>query len=433
MSKFSPVTILSKQLTKYNKLRIIENQTNLTFRAVFVPCLVLIFVFGNILSTFIAISYLRDGTLFQNFGHFYFLLASVETYLGALCFGTLSGKVNKVSIQFLHKLKKCSFTSDQVLRKKIGACAPIRICFGKKYDGVDTQGNSYRYSRSCHSGLEGWTKRGLSQRQIWTKYKLARTTIQTIIKNFKANGSVQNKVRSGRKPILAHREVRHVLNKVNVTPSLSAPKLSTEIKEMFGKQSSPEASYCTEECNQTSEVCQRPHFQATNILGHILWTDESKFNVFGSDGRRRVWRYPKEALNPKNLNPTVKHGGGSVMVWGCMASRICSKTWTWTTICLPTRQRSETLCQVHHGILQEKKIPKLEWPPQSPDLNPIEHLCDHIEREIRKQSFSGIPGLKSRIREVWETISEDVTKNLVNSMTRRLEAVLKANGGPTKY
>ncbi|OXA46301.1 Transposable element Tc1 transposase [Folsomia candida] len=303
----------------------------------------------------------------------------------------------------------------------------------EKYDGVDTQGNSYRYSRSCHSGLEGWTKRGLSQRQIWTKYKLARTTIQTIIKNFKANGSVQNKVRSGRKPILAHREVRHVLNKVNVTPSLSAPKLSTEIKEMFGKQSSPEASYCTEECNQTSEVCQRPHFQATNILGHILWTDESKFNVFGSDGRRRVWRYPKEALNPKNLNPTVKHGGGSVMVWGCMASRICSKTWTWTTICLPTRQRSETLCQVHHGILQEKKIPKLEWPPQSPDLNPIEHLCDHIEREIRKQSFSGIPGLKSRIREVWETISEDVTKNLVNSMTRRLEAVLKANGGPTKY
>ncbi|OXA49181.1 Transposable element Tc1 transposase [Folsomia candida] len=306
-------------------------------------------------------------------------------------------------------------------------------CSLEKYDGVDTQGNSYRYSRSCHSGLEGWTKRGLSQRQIWTKYKLARTTIQTIIKNFKANGSVQNKVRSGRKPILAHREVRHVLNKVNVTPSLSAPKLSTEIKEMFGKQSSSEASYCTEECNQTSEVCQRPHFQATNILGHILWTDESKFNVFGSDGRRRVWRYPKEALNPKNLNPTVKHGGGSVMVWGCMASRICSKTWTWTTICLPTRQRSETLCQVHHGILQEKKIPKLEWPPQSPDLNPIEHLCDHIEREIRKQSFSGIPGLKSRIREVWETISEDVTKNLVNSMTRRLEAVLKANGGPTKY
>ncbi|OXA48688.1 Transposable element Tc1 transposase [Folsomia candida] len=339
-----------------------------------------------------------------------------------------------VSLTYLFELGfRAEWKADPRVLQLVNCVVQGHTLNHEKYDGVDTQGNSYRYSRSCHSGLEGWTKRGLSQRQIWTKYKLARTTIQTIIKNFKANGSVQNKVRSGRKPILAHREVRHVLNKVNVTPSLSAPKLSTEIKEMFGKQSSPEASYCTEECNQTSEVCQRPHFQATNILGHILWTDESKFNVFGSDGRRRVWRYPKEALNPKNLNPTVKHGGGSVMVWGCMASRICSKTWTWTTICLPTRQRSETLCQVHHGILQEKKIPKLEWPPQSPDLNPIEHLCNHIEREIRKQSFSGIPGLKSRIREVWETISEDVTKNLVNSMTRRLEAVLKANGGPTKY
>ncbi|OXA41532.1 Transposable element Tc1 transposase [Folsomia candida] len=280
---------------------------------------------------------------------------------------------------------------------------------------------------------KGGQKGGLSQRQIGTKYKLARTTIQTIIKNFRANGSVQNKVRSGRKPILAHPEVRHVLNKVNVTPSLSAPKLSTEIKEMFGKQSSPEASYCTEECNQTSEVCQRPHFQATNILGHILWTDESKFNVFGSDGRRRVWRYPKEALNPKNLNPTVKHGGGSVMVWGCMASRICSKTWTWTTICLPTRQRSETLCHVHHGILQEKKIPKLEWPPQSPDLNPIEHLWDHIEREIRKKSFSGIPGLKSRIREVWETISEDVTKNLRTHMKKAERPVFPCHLCPLTF
>lgn len=186
---------------------------------------------------------------------------------------------------------------------------------------------------------KGGQKGGLSQRQIGTKYKLARTTIQTIIKNFRANGSVQNKVRSGRKPILAHREVRHVLNKVNVTPSLSAPKLSTEIKEMFDKQVSPRTIQRTLNKgnlkshravrkplivprNATKRVkFARDHISKPQTFwDSILWTDESKFNVFGSDGRRRVWRYPKEALNPKNLNPTVKHGGGSVMVWGCMAS-----------------------------------------------------------------------------------------------------------------
>ena len=49
---------------------------------------------------------------------------------------------------------------------------------------------------------------------------------------------------------------------------------------------------------------------------------------------------------------------------------------------------------------EKNKIFKLEWPSQCPDLNPIEHLWEHIEREIRKMSFSGISGLKLRINEV---------------------------------
>ncbi|GFW03940.1 hypothetical protein TNCV_2050561 [Trichonephila clavipes] len=42
--------------------------------------------------------------------------------------------------------------------------------------------------------------------------------------------------------------------------------------------------------------------------------------IFGNDGRRTIWRKPNTALDPKNLRPTVKHGVGSVTVWGCMAS-----------------------------------------------------------------------------------------------------------------
>ncbi|GBO10149.1 hypothetical protein AVEN_191465-1 [Araneus ventricosus] len=48
--------------------------------------------------------------------------------------------------------------------------------------------------------------------------------------------------------------------------------------------------------------------------------DESKFNIFGSDGRITVWRKPNEELNTKNLLPTVKHGCGGIMVWGCVAA-----------------------------------------------------------------------------------------------------------------
>ncbi len=48
---------------------------------------------------------------------------------------------------------------------------------------------------------------------------------------------------------------------------------------------------------------------------HVLW---SKINLFGSDGVKRVWWQPGEENKEECVLPTVKHGGGSVMVWGCM-------------------------------------------------------------------------------------------------------------------
>lgn len=52
----------------------------------------------------------------------------------------------------------------------------------------------------------------------------------------------------------------------------------------------------------------------------MLFTDESKFNLFGSGGRVNVWRQSNTELELKHLRPTVKHGGGSVLVWGCMSA-----------------------------------------------------------------------------------------------------------------
>ncbi len=53
---------------------------------------------------------------------------------------------------------------------------------------------------------------------------------------------------------------------------------------------------------------------------HVLWSDETKINLFGSDGVKRVWRQPGEEYKDKCVLPTVKHDGGSVMVWGCMSA-----------------------------------------------------------------------------------------------------------------
>jgi len=48
----------------------------------------------------------------------------------------------------------------------------------------------------------------------------------------------------------------------------------------------------------------------------ILWSDESKFNLFGSDGRVYVRKRSGEEFLLEFIQPTVKFGGGSVMMWG---------------------------------------------------------------------------------------------------------------------
>ncbi len=70
-------------------------------------------------------------------------------------------------------------------------------------------------------------------------------------------------------------------------------------------------------CKQFAEDKQNKDMDYWN---HVLWPDETKINLFGSDGVKCVWRQPGEEYKDKSVLPTVKHGGGSVMVWGCMSA-----------------------------------------------------------------------------------------------------------------
>ncbi|GFW15047.1 uncharacterized protein TNCV_983391 [Trichonephila clavipes] len=51
----------------------------------------------------------------------------------------------------------------------------------------------------------------------------------------------------------------------------------------------------------------------------VIFSDESKFEIFTPPSIRKVWRKNKTALETKNVLPTLKYGGGNVMVWGCVA------------------------------------------------------------------------------------------------------------------
>ncbi|GFT16774.1 transposable element Tcb1 transposase [Trichonephila clavipes] len=72
-------------------------------------------------------------------------------------------------------------------------------------------------------------------------------------------------------------------------------------------------------------------------------------------------------------------------------------------------------------------------PPQSLDLNVIENLWSHLERSVQKHQITSKEKLKSVLQGEWLNIAPETTRHLVESMPRRLEAVISAKGYATKY
>ena len=55
---------------------------------------------------------------------------------------------------------------------------------------------------------------------------------------------------------------------------------------------------------------------------NVLWSDETKMELFGHNDHHYVWRKNLEACKPKNTIPTMKHVGDSIMFWGCFAAGV---------------------------------------------------------------------------------------------------------------
>ena len=74
------------------------------------------------------------------------------------------------------------------------------------------------------------------------------------------------------------------------------------------------------------------------------------------------------------------------------------------------------------------------WPPYSPDLNPIEHLWDALDRRVRKRVNvpNNVAQLQLALIQEWNNIPQRTIDNLVGSMVRRVGAATAARGGHTR-
>jgi transposase len=91
---------------------------------------------------------------------------------------------------------------------------------------------------------------------------------------------------------------------------------------------------------------------------------------------------------------------------------------------------------------EENGIELLDFPPYSPDLNPIENLWKLLKEAIQKHhpelntalsNNNSLQRLSEAAVEAWEALEDNILHRLVDSMNRRLQAVIRARGWYTKY
>uniref|UniRef100_A0A8C5PIU7 Transposase n=1 Tax=Leptobrachium leishanense TaxID=445787 RepID=A0A8C5PIU7_9ANUR len=378
---------------------------------------------------------------------------------------------------------------------------------------------SREWSRKTREEVITLHRKGNGYKKIAKMLNIPRETIGSIIHKFKAKGTVETLPGRGRKKMLTSTAVRYLKRRVEKSPRVTAEELRKDLSDVGTEVSAqtirrtlrneglhartPRRTPLLSPKNKKSRLqYAKSHVdKPQKFWDSVLWTDETKLELFGPMDQRYVWRRKNKAYEEKNTLPTVKHGGGSIMLWGCFASAGTGKLqrvqgtmnslqyqeilddnvmqsvtnlrlgrrWTFQQDNDPKHTSKST-----RAWLQIKGWNILEWPSQSPDLNPIENLWWNLKKAVavRKpknvtelEAFAhdewakipypdlnpienlwwdlkkavavrkpkNVTELEAFAHDEWAKIPVDRCKTLVSSYASRLKAVITVKGCCTKY
>lgn len=325
-------------------------------------------------------------------------------------------------------------------------------------------------------------QQGLSQTKISKQTGISRCAVQALLKKHKETGNVEDRRRSGRPRKLSAADEKHLKLISLRNRKLTSSAISSELAETSGTQVHPSTVWrsLARSGLHGRVAAKKPYLRHGNKAKRldyarkhrnwgaekwqqVLWTDESKFEIFGCSRRQFVRRRAGERYNNECLQATVKHGGGSLQVWGCISANGVGDLVRINGVLNAEKYRQ---ILIHHAIpsgrrmigpkfiLQHDNDPKhtanviknylqrkeeqevlevMVWPPQSPDLNIIESVWDFMKRQKDLRKPTSTEDLWLVLQDVWNNLPAEFLQKLCASVPRRIDAVLKAKGGHTKY
>ncbi|GFY11115.1 putative transposase like protein [Trichonephila clavipes] len=153
---------------------------------------------------------------------------------------------------------------------------------------------------------------------------------------------------------------------------------------------------------------------------HFVFCDERTFEIL-QNKTQFVRRRDGEKFHSDCVVRTVKHPT-KIMIWSVISDK-------------GTGSLDVVKARSTKAFLAEQNIPLLDWPGNSPDMNPIENIWELMKREVAKDVITNKTHLLERIIHVCNhhPQMQEIVQSCIDSMPRRIEALIASKGGSTKY